>query len=262
MTIGEKIYELRTRQNMSQGKLSEILDVSRQSVSKWENNVAVPDLDKIIKLSEVFGVTVDELVKGEPHLEISEKPVQVTSSFPARKIFGTVLLSLGALIFILLLFFNGGFFSLIYSLPFLLCGAICFVFRKNIGLWCGWALFLSADIFFRYATGVNWKNIIYTFKWNASMNYFILFVSWAEFVFLFCLVLKTVLKFRKTPLKNKYEPLILWGIYVLIKLCVRLFSKTIITYFLLYFLNFYISIAVFTIALSSTAKFIHSKRPK
>lgn len=262
MTIGEKIYKFRTEQNLSQGRLSEMLDVSRQSVSKWENNAAVPDLDKIIKLSEIFGVTVDELVKEEVHTEIPEKPVQVTSSFPAKKIYGTILLSLGALIFILLLFFNGGFFSVIYSLPFLLCGAICFVFRKNIGLWCGWAMFLSADIFFRCATGVNWKNVIYTLRWNASMNYLILLISWAEFIFLCFMVLKTVLKFRKAPLKSKYEPLVFWGLYILIRLCRHFFSKTIIAFYPLYLLNPYISIAVFTIALLKTAQFIHSKRVK
>ena len=65
MNIGETIYKLRTEKNLSQGDLAEILEVSRQSVSKWENNSAVPDLEKIIKLSEIFGVSLDELVKGE-----------------------------------------------------------------------------------------------------------------------------------------------------------------------------------------------------
>lgn len=66
MNLGEKIYTLRNEKNLSQGNLADMLDVSRQSVSKWENNIAVPDLDKIIKLSEIFGVTVDELVKKTP----------------------------------------------------------------------------------------------------------------------------------------------------------------------------------------------------
>ena len=65
MNLGERIYMLRTKKNLSQGDLAELLNVSRQSVSKWENNSAVPDLDKIVRLSEVFGITVDELVKGE-----------------------------------------------------------------------------------------------------------------------------------------------------------------------------------------------------
>ena len=60
MNIGERIYKLRTAKNMSQGDLSELLGVSRQSISKWENNSAQPDLDKIVKLSDIFGVTIDE----------------------------------------------------------------------------------------------------------------------------------------------------------------------------------------------------------
>ena len=65
MNLGETIYRLRTKAGMSQDALAGALDVSRQSVSKWENNAAVPDLDKLIKLSEVFGVTLDELVGRE-----------------------------------------------------------------------------------------------------------------------------------------------------------------------------------------------------
>ena len=70
MNLGETIYNLRKEKKLSQGDLAEQLSVSRQSVSKWENNSAVPDLDKLVKLSTIFGVSLDELVKGEmmPHL--------------------------------------------------------------------------------------------------------------------------------------------------------------------------------------------------
>jgi len=54
MSLGETIYRLRTEKNLSQGDLAEMLEVSRQSVSKWENNSAVPDLEKIIKLGDIF----------------------------------------------------------------------------------------------------------------------------------------------------------------------------------------------------------------
>ena len=76
MTLSEKILELRTAQNLSQGELAEKLDVSRQSVSKWETNQSVPELDKIVKLADLFGVTVDELVReGEtPQLAQPEAP--------------------------------------------------------------------------------------------------------------------------------------------------------------------------------------------
>ncbi|MBQ9912671.1 MAG: helix-turn-helix domain-containing protein [Clostridia bacterium] len=64
-TLGERIYELRTRKGMSQGNLADSLDVSRQTVSKWENNQSVPELDRIIAMSDIFGVSVDYIVKGE-----------------------------------------------------------------------------------------------------------------------------------------------------------------------------------------------------
>lgn len=65
MTLGERLARLRAQAGLSQDDLAERLDVSRQSVSKWENNVSVPDLDKLVKLGEVFGISLDELVKGE-----------------------------------------------------------------------------------------------------------------------------------------------------------------------------------------------------
>ena len=75
-SLGERLYTLRTNRDMSQGDLAEKLDVSRQTVSKWENNMSIPELDKIISLSEVFGVSVDYIVKGQediPAPTISEK---------------------------------------------------------------------------------------------------------------------------------------------------------------------------------------------
>ena len=65
MNIGENIYKYRTANNMSQTDLANALEVSRQSVSKWENNSAVPDLERIINMSKLFDVTLDELVYGE-----------------------------------------------------------------------------------------------------------------------------------------------------------------------------------------------------
>ena len=64
MSLGENIARLRARKNWSQEELARALDVSRQSVSKWETNASVPDLDKLVKLGEAFGVSLDELVQG------------------------------------------------------------------------------------------------------------------------------------------------------------------------------------------------------
>lgn len=63
MTFSEKLMELRRRSGMSQEQLADRLGVTRQSVSKWESGTAMPELVKLISLSELFGVTVDYLVK-------------------------------------------------------------------------------------------------------------------------------------------------------------------------------------------------------
>jgi len=63
MTIGEKIVHLRISSNISQEKLASLLDVSRQSISKWESDESVPQIDKILELCNLFKVTTDELLR-------------------------------------------------------------------------------------------------------------------------------------------------------------------------------------------------------
>lgn len=77
MKLSEKIQSLRTDQEWSQGDLAERLDVSRQSVSKWETGQSVPDLDKIIKIADLFGISVDELVRDEVRPEPPKAEPQV-----------------------------------------------------------------------------------------------------------------------------------------------------------------------------------------
>ena len=59
MILGEKIIQLRKQREWSQEELASQLGISRQSVSKWESGASIPDLDKIIKMSSLFGVTTD-----------------------------------------------------------------------------------------------------------------------------------------------------------------------------------------------------------
>ena len=65
MILSEKIIELRKKNGWSQEELAERLDVSRQAVSKWESAQSVPDLSRVMKLSEVFGVTTDYLLRDD-----------------------------------------------------------------------------------------------------------------------------------------------------------------------------------------------------
>lgn len=72
MALGEKIQQLRKAAGISQEQLAEQLDVSRQSISKWELNDAVPEISKITMLSELFSVSTDELLK-DSHSHRSDK---------------------------------------------------------------------------------------------------------------------------------------------------------------------------------------------
>lgn len=79
MRLGQKITELRKKNNLSQEGLAEKMNVSRQAVSKWESDQSIPDIEKIVSLSELFGVTTDYLLKsGAPSFEIK------TADIPAE----------------------------------------------------------------------------------------------------------------------------------------------------------------------------------
>ncbi len=65
MTLGQKISILRTAMNISQEQLAEKLDVSRQSVSKWESDKSIPEVNIILKLSAIFNITLDDLLREE-----------------------------------------------------------------------------------------------------------------------------------------------------------------------------------------------------
>lgn len=151
MNLGENIYQLRTERNLSQGDLADALEVSRQPVSKWENNSAVPELDKLLKLSQIFGITIDELVTGktpdaQPAPPSPTTPQVTVSKTSTQKILGILLLALGGLaliIFTVIGIFTGAWIlGLIVTGPFLLCGTICLICKKNAGLWCAWSIFL------------------------------------------------------------------------------------------------------------------------
>ncbi len=78
MTLGEKLTKLRKENNYTQEQLADILGVSRQSISKWESDIAYPETDKLIKLGELYECSMDYLLKD--NIEAPEKPA-VQNSF-------------------------------------------------------------------------------------------------------------------------------------------------------------------------------------
>jgi len=84
MTIGQKIIQLRNAADISQEQLAETLGVSRQSVSKWEMDQALPQIDKVLQLAEIFSVSTDELLLDK--IEINRRAANEPK---ALKYFGT-----------------------------------------------------------------------------------------------------------------------------------------------------------------------------
>ena len=70
MTVGERIQDLRKKKGFSQEKLAEYLNMSRQAVAKWEQNVCEPNLDCLAKMSDLFGVVLDYLIRGKASEEV------------------------------------------------------------------------------------------------------------------------------------------------------------------------------------------------
>ena len=81
MILADKIISLRKKEGMTQEDLAIQIGVSRQSVSKWESSMAMPDLDKIIKLSKIFSVSTDFLLDDDLGMEqiIVDEKVEDTS---------------------------------------------------------------------------------------------------------------------------------------------------------------------------------------
>lgn len=76
MNIADRIQSLRKAKGVSQEQLADVIGVSRQSVSKWESEQAVPELEKIIIMSEYFDVTTDYILKGiEPATNNDHKTI-------------------------------------------------------------------------------------------------------------------------------------------------------------------------------------------
>ena len=80
MTLGEKIARQRKELNYTQEQLADILGASRQSISKWESDIAYPETDKLIELGKLFDCSMDYLLKEE----ITEKDGVQTSGFTEK----------------------------------------------------------------------------------------------------------------------------------------------------------------------------------
>lgn len=163
MNLGENIYRLRTQKNMSQGDLADALGVSRQSVSKWENNSAVPELDKLDKMSQLFHITLDELIRGERTAK--EEPaapstvyVPIRTPMPKNRLLGIILLICGLAFFIgfgiLSCFIGITMLGIVVGFPLVLNGIICLAVDRHTLFTACWVNYILL-FFFTFAVTMN-----------------------------------------------------------------------------------------------------------
>lgn len=222
MSLGENICRLRTARGMSQGDLAEALEVSRQSISKWETGGAVPELEKLVKLSALFGVTLDELVTGQAPKAPEPPPAQVIverRGMPGRQAAGIVLLCMGFTLTLVFTLLGGLLAGLLYSSPLWACGIVCLTAKKRPGLWCLWTAFLLADAYLRYATGLSWATVRWTLQWTPMMNYTRLVIAWCQLLCALALLIRTVWVLGREPLeKTEKNRRLFWGGWALFAL--------------------------------------------
>lgn len=146
MSLGNKIYTLRKEKGLSQNELAELLNVSRQAISKWETDTAVPELDKLILICDHFGISLDELTgREEKQTSTGSDPVSnASTAFTTQKIVGYILLAvslIGLFLSILLTADTDRFYILLLMmLSFVACGLICLFVANRAWYWCIWSL--------------------------------------------------------------------------------------------------------------------------
>lgn len=228
MNFGERLYNLRKEKNISQGELADLLNVSRQSVSKWENNISTPDLDKIIKIAEIFNISIDSLINGyKASCNQDDKTVNTrqeyantnSTSKTRRMIAGIIFLSLGLLIFILVSIFIGILVGLEASLPFFACACICFIFKSHAWLWCTWVVHEVISLYILNSSSIS-SNLVY-FTFTSSLNPHQVIISWILLAFMGFMMALTVFSVYKKPIKVRLAHLIALtcitvGIYLII----------------------------------------------
>ncbi|GAB6445740.1 MULTISPECIES: helix-turn-helix domain-containing protein [Bacillus] len=100
MIFSERLKEEREKRNWSQHDLAEKIHVSRQSVSKWETGKNYPSIEIIIHLSDLFGITIDELLRSDE--ELTQKVIEDSKqlAYPKWKVFFDSLFMMGVFLFL------------------------------------------------------------------------------------------------------------------------------------------------------------------
>ena len=132
------------------------------------------------------------------------------------------------------MFLLGSIMALIFSLPFIICGAECIIFKKNAGLWCMWTLYFCLNLYVRMAAGVSRglviASIIYWAEFGSSLNPVQLVVALVLLISLAVLIIVTVARLSRNRFAGKKELVrvlaVSWAIYVIIRIFGYVFPRT------------------------------------
>ena len=173
MDIGNKIKQLRMKMGLTQEQLATRLGISAQSVSKWENNSAVPDLDRLIKMSRLFEISLDELVFGAPYDHTQKNEPEKTEHEiklpPIRIVAGIGLLMFGMIFFLLSVFWGdhlyfGEAFGELFSAIIVLLGiALAATHNFQVFSVCAVIYFLYSIVCFGLMHVTSLTNYFFTF---------------------------------------------------------------------------------------------------
>ena len=95
MEMGKQLKEARIKSHLTQEMVSEKINVSRQTISNWENEKSYPDIINIIELSNLYSITLDELIKGDERMiEHLEESTNIVRS--SKQLIGAILLNIFA----------------------------------------------------------------------------------------------------------------------------------------------------------------------
>lgn len=119
MRLGDKIKDRRLELRLTQDQVAQELYISRQTLSNWENNKTLPDIQSLISLSDLYGLSLDELIRNDKRLQ---KKIKIKDNFE------DVVMCLGCILVPISVIFLSGFLSILVSSA----GVLCILLSKDI----------------------------------------------------------------------------------------------------------------------------------
>lgn len=195
MTIGQRISELRKKYSYSQEYVAEKLGVSRQAVSKWENDTTAPDTYNLIALAELFNVSVEYIAVGKQYEQAEVLNLPQSKSITSKKVLGFIFLGTGLLSLIFGVLFSE---ILIMICVFLITLAIfCLLIRQNFFIVTSWAFWLLMFLFFNLFIGRGFLYIFFGAFNPGGINCWV-YIGGIWFIINLAVTIKLIVNRKKT----------------------------------------------------------------